>query len=120
MDKNKNLTLSGRLKRFTKIGGEMISLGAIEEALAKELIKRKLISSAQPALALCADEGESGKPKLILFTIFPIEKESVNEILIQSGFSNLVKISSVLRVEEIPLMATGKTNYRQLLISVSN
>lgn len=114
LDENKNLTLSGRLKRFTKIGGEMISLGAIEEALAKELISRKLISSDLPSIALCADETESGKPKLILYTIFPIEKESVNEILIRSGFSNLVKISSVQRVEEIPLMATGKTNYRQL------
>ena len=68
LDEENYLIISGRLKRFTKIGGEMISLGAIEEAINAELIRRKRISPDVPSLALCADEKESGKPQLILFT----------------------------------------------------
>ena len=44
----------------------------------------------------------------------PLEKEEVNQILIQAGFSRLIKISSVKKVSEIPLMGTGKTDYRRL------
>ena len=33
LDEEGNLIISGRIKRFTKVGGEMISLGGIEETL---------------------------------------------------------------------------------------
>ncbi len=114
IDSEGNLILSGRLKRFTKVGGEMISLGAIEEVLMRELLRRGQISSDLPSLAVCADEKNDGKPQLILFTTISIDRDAANEILIQSGFSRLIKISSVQKVDEIPLMGTGKTNYRQL------
>ena len=114
IDKDGALILSGRLKRFTKVGGEMISLGAVEEVLIKELLGRGEISADVPSLAICADERSSDKSQLILFAIFPIEKDEVNEILRKSGFSRIVKISMVKRIEAIPIMGTGKTNYRQL------
>lgn len=114
LDENGCLILSGRLKRFAKIGGEMISLGAIEETLAKHLIKVGRISPDIPSLAICADEKEEGKTRLVLFTTASLEKEEVNQILQQAGFSNLVKISSVKQVEGIPLMGAGKTDYRTL------
>lgn len=114
LDKDGVLILSGRLKRFTKIGGEMISLGAIEEVITKELLKSGKISVDVPSLALCSDERILGKPRLILFITIPFEEGAVNELLKEQGFSRLVKISKVVVVEEIPLMSTGKTNYRQL------
>jgi long-chain-fatty-acid--[acyl-carrier-protein] ligase len=116
LDEEDNLILSGRLKRFTKIGGEMISLGAIEEVLATELIKQGCISADLPSLAVCADERlDQGKqPQLVLFAIISLDKEFVNEILRQAGMSRLVKISVIEKVEEIPLLGTGKTNYRSL------
>ena len=113
-DKHHNLILSGRLKRFTKIGGEMISLGAIEEALSVELLRRKMISADTVNLAVCADEQVPEKPQLILFTIFAIEKDAVNEILRESGVSRLIKISQVYKIPEIPLLGIGKTDYRRL------
>ena len=61
LDQDECLILSGRMKRFTKIGGEMISLGAIEEALVKHLIQEKRISPDVPSLALCADERGRGE-----------------------------------------------------------
>lgn len=114
LDPDDTLSLSGRLKRFTKIGGEMISLGGIEEVITQALIKEKRISPDVPSIAICADEKEAGKPRLILFAIIPIEKEEANQILQQAGFSNLVKISSVKQIEAIPIMGAGKTDYRNL------
>ncbi len=114
LDEHGNLILSGRLKRFTKLGGEMISLGAIEEAVNKELTNQQRIAADAPAIAICADEKVLGKPQLVLFTTLAIEKELVNDILRRAGFSRLVKISSVRQVPEIPLMGTGKTDYRRL------
>jgi len=114
LDPEGNVILSDRLKRFTKVAGEMISLGAIEEVLVKELLRKGQISPDIPSLAICADERNIGKPQLVLFSTIPIDKESANEILFRSGFSRLLKISSVQKVDEIPVMGTGKTNYRQL------
>ena len=113
-DKNHNLILSGRLKRFTKIGGEMISLGAIEEVLSTEFLKRNMISSDVTNLAVCADEQVPEKAQLVLFTTFAIEKDAVNEILRQSGVSRIIKISQIYKIPEIPLLGVGKTDYRRL------
>lgn len=114
IEPDKSLILSGRLKRFTKLGGEMISLGAVEELIIKALLKQGRITSDLAAIAICADEREEGKPQLILFSTIDIDKEEANQILLESGFSNLVKISSVKKIEEIPLMGAGKTDYRKL------
>jgi long-chain-fatty-acid--[acyl-carrier-protein] ligase len=113
LDSEGYLVLSGRLKRFTKIGGEMISLGAVEETLISELIRRGKISADLPSLAVCADE-RSGKTELVVFTTISLTREEANEILKNSGLSRLIKISAVKKIEEIPLMGTGKTDYRKL------
>jgi long-chain-fatty-acid--[acyl-carrier-protein] ligase len=114
IEKNGCLVLSGRLKRFTKMGGEMISLGAVEQTLIKALIAKQKISPDIPSIAICADERVEGKARLILFTIISIDQEEVNRILQESGLSNLVKVSDVKKIEEIPIMGAGKTDYRTL------
>ncbi|MBI5272795.1 MAG: AMP-binding protein [Chlamydiia bacterium] len=114
LDPEGNLILSGRLKRFVKLGGEMISLSAIEESLAAALTISGRISADAPSLALCADERVEGRPQIILFSTVPLDREEIHQILKEAGFSRLIKISVVKKVNEIPLMGTGKTNYRQL------
>lgn len=114
LDEEKNIILSGRIKRFTKVAGEMISLGAVEETLVKILIEQGKISPDIPSLAVIADEKKEGQPQLIVFTTGSISREEANQILQAQGFSRLVKISAVKRIEEIPLMGTGKTDYRSL------
>jgi long-chain-fatty-acid--[acyl-carrier-protein] ligase len=109
LDAEGNLLLSGRLKRFIKLGGEMISLGAVEEALLQ-----KIPPQDQPAIAVCADERVEGKPQLVLFSTVPLSLSQANEQLKQASLSRLVKISLVIQVDEIPLMGNGKTDYRRL------
>lgn len=114
LEPDRSLILSGRLKRFIKVGGEMISMGAVEEVILKQLIKKGRITGDLPSIAVCAVEKEEGKTQLILFAIVDLDKEEANQLLQEGGFSNLVKISSVKRIDEIPLMGAGKTDYRTL------
>ncbi len=113
LDSEGSLILSGRLKRFIKIGGEMISLAAIEDALHKTL-GTKVQAQEGPILAVCAKEEAGEKTKIFVFTRFTATTEEVNRALKDAGFSNLVKVYKVQQLDDIPLMGTGKVNYRAL------
>ncbi len=116
LDNEGHLILSGRLKRFVKIGGEMVSLGGVEEELLR-LANEKKWSSGEvegPPLAVSVRERDSDKPQIVLFTNFPIAKEDVNTALNESGYSRIVKVAEVKQLDAIPLTGTGKTHYRLL------
>lgn len=116
LDEEGNLYLSGRLKRFVKIGGEMISLAGLEEELLR-LAKEKQwaqIKEDGPQLAVAVREKGSEKPLIILITTFEVDLEAVNLALKESGYGRLIKMAEVKRVKEIPLTGTGKTHYRLL------
>jgi long-chain-fatty-acid--[acyl-carrier-protein] ligase len=114
LDSNNNLIISGRIKRFSKVAGEMVSLGAIEDVVTDEILRRTNIHPEGPIVAVCAKEIEEGRPKLILFTTTSLTKNEANMILKEAGFSNLVKIAEVKKLEGIPLMGSGKIDYRYL------
>lgn len=120
LDESDTLILSGRLKRFTKIGGEMISLGAIEETLSQELHKTDSSLQEGPSVAATAIEKENGKSEIVIFTVSNLlTKESANDTLYKSGLSRLIKVSKVVKIDEIPMLGTGKTNYRALKEKIS-
>ncbi len=114
LDPDGFLILSGRLKRFIKIGGEMVSLAAIEDALQKTAGQKSGIKEEGPLLAVCAKEEAGEKTKIFVFTRFPTSIEELNRSLKEAGFSNLVKIFKVQQMAEIPLMGSGKIHYRAL------
>jgi len=115
IDEQGNLIISGRQKRFIKIGGEMISLAAIEDALLEAGHKKGWpISEERPSLAICAKEDPGAKPRIYLFTDFDVSLDEVNAALREKGFSNLSKVSEVKKLDEIPIMGSGKIYYRVL------
>ena len=110
LDKENNLWISGRLRRFVKVGGEMISLPAMEEALEKHLNTE----DEEQKSALSYLEREGDRPIICLFTVVNIEVEEANKILKKEGFSNLHKINHQIKLDEIPVLGTGKTDHRKL------
>lgn len=104
------LSLSGRLKRFVKIGGEMISLQAIEQILLSRLPEGHPL----PAVALKAKEEAGTKTTLHAFVTFPLSLEEANHLIKEAGLSNLARLTSVRPLKELPLLGTGKINYRGL------
>lgn len=114
LDSDGFLILSGRLKRFIKVGGEMISLAALEDALQKTIGQKAGLTEEGPVLAVCAKEEAGEKTKIFVFTRFSTSIEEVNRALKEAGFSNLVKVYKVQQLAEIPLMGSGKIHYRAL------
>lgn len=116
LDKEGNLILTGRLKRFIKIGAEMVSLGGLEEDLIATVNQLGWVpaKSEGPVLAVTAKGPESDKPQIVVFSTFEIDKEVLNRRLKESGQGRLVKIAKVVKMDEIPITGTGKIHYRHL------
>jgi len=110
IDEHGVLTFRGRLKRFVKLGGEMISLPAIEAVLQA---RYAFDTDEGPVLAVEATADEQ-HPELVLFTTHRIDRESANRCIRDAGLSGLHNIRRIIKLEEIPLLGTGKTDYRAL------
>jgi long-chain-fatty-acid--[acyl-carrier-protein] ligase len=105
------LTFCGRLKRFVKIGGEMIPLAAVEAALEAKCMSTD--GNQGPLLAVeCTPDEEH--PELVLFTTLDIDRETANRCLREAGLSPLHNIRRVVRLEALPVLGTGKADYRAL------
>ena len=109
-DKDKILTFCGRLKRFVKLGGEMISLPAIEHVLLPYYSSE---DDTSPVIAVEAVSHED-HPEIILFTTMTTDRNVVNRQIRESGLSPLHNIRKIIKVDSIPVLGTGKTDYRAL------
>ncbi len=107
-DKDGYLFITGRLKRFVKIAGEMISLPFIETILLEKYGNLELTT-----LALEAKE-EDGMVTIVAFTTLDLSVDECNEYIHTHGASNLVKIARIQKIDTIPVLGTGKTDYKQL------
>jgi acyl-[acyl-carrier-protein]-phospholipid O-acyltransferase/long-chain-fatty-acid--[acyl-carrier-protein] ligase len=101
----------GRLKRFAKISGEMVSLTAVEEALAGAFPQYGLRCQAAILSRPDPDKGEmliavTNEPKLGL--------EEIRAVLKSKGLPNLWVPREIKFVREIPKLGTGKVNHREL------
>ncbi len=116
LDDQNNLIFSGRLKRFVKIGGEMVSLIALEEELlsASRNLGWNDEEEDKAILAISVKDRESERPHFILYTTFKLSRELANKALKDAGFARIVKISEVKQIKEIPITGTGKVHYRRL------
>ncbi|HYW61105.1 MAG TPA: AMP-binding protein, partial [Xanthobacteraceae bacterium] len=98
------ITIRGRAKRFAKIGGEMVSLAAVE------MLASELWPDAISGVATVPDprKGE----RLILVTT---RKDPVRSDLIMfarsRGASEMMVPAEVLIVEKLPLLGSGKIDY---------
>ncbi|MBK9120276.1 MAG: AMP-binding protein [Phycisphaerales bacterium] len=104
------LTFRGRLKRFVKLGGEMVSLPAIESVLLEQYGRE---SDEGPTLAVEATPSEE-HAEIVLFTTQPLDRAEVNQRIRTAGLSALHNVNRVEWVETIPVLGTGKTDYRAL------
>jgi acyl-[acyl-carrier-protein]-phospholipid O-acyltransferase/long-chain-fatty-acid--[acyl-carrier-protein] ligase len=101
----------GRLKRFAKVSGEMVSLGAIEEALSGAFPQFGLRFAAAVLALHDASKGE----KLVLVTNDSrLTLEQVRDAIRAKGLSNLAVPREIRHMREIPLLGTGKVNHREL------
>jgi long-chain-fatty-acid--[acyl-carrier-protein] ligase len=103
------LYFRGRLKRFLKAGGEMTSLPALEEPFAR----RYPPIEGKPLVAVEGVETGSGC-HIVLFTTEALGLREANAILREGGFRGVMRLDQVCHLESIPVLGTGKTDYKVL------
>jgi long-chain-fatty-acid--[acyl-carrier-protein] ligase len=100
---------AGRLKRFLKAGGEMISLPALEEPLTAAFPP----GESGPQVAIEGVERADGR-RIVLFTTADITLPQANALLVQAGFRGIMRLDEVRRLDALPLLGTGKIDYKVL------
>jgi long-chain-fatty-acid--[acyl-carrier-protein] ligase len=114
LDRDGFIHFRGRLKRFLKAGGEMISLPALEEPFSRLYPP----TEDGPRVAVEGVETEGGR-KIVLFTTEPITLKEANALLQKEGFHGVMRLDEVRRLEKIPVLGTGKADYRTLRTMVA-
>ena len=107
IDEDGYITILDRAKRFAKIGGEMVSLSLTEQLAT-------LCDPEGAHASLCIFDDKRGEQIVLLSTHKGLTRKELAETAKQHGFTELALPKHILHVEEIPVMATGKVNYRQI------
>jgi acyl-[acyl-carrier-protein]-phospholipid O-acyltransferase/long-chain-fatty-acid--[acyl-carrier-protein] ligase len=108
VDEEGFIYLTGRLSRFSKIAGEMVPHGRVEEAVAACLEE-----GARVCVVAVADE-ERGEKLVALYEGSQVEP---SELAAALGGCELPKLwlpkrDALLRVKELPVLGTGKLDLR--------
>jgi long-chain-fatty-acid--[acyl-carrier-protein] ligase len=108
VDEDGYLFITGRLKRFIKIAGEMISLPFLEKILLEQY-------GGQEKQTIAVEGSDKTTPaQIVLFTTLPINLDEANNFLATNGVAPIARIKRIVEVDEIPVLGTGKTDYKVL------
>ena len=98
------VSIQGRAKRFAKIAGEMVSLGAVEE----------LALNAWPGerhAAITLPDPKKGEQVVLVSEFGQASRDDLLKAAKASGIAEIMVPKSVMAVDELPLLGSGKTDY---------
>jgi len=97
----------GRVKRFAKVAGEMVSLETVEQ------IANRAAPEGQHAASTQADP-QRGENILLFTTDVGLTRDSLQAAARELGSPELAVPRKIVVVMELPLLGTGKTDYVKL------
>jgi acyl-[acyl-carrier-protein]-phospholipid O-acyltransferase / long-chain-fatty-acid--[acyl-carrier-protein] ligase len=107
IDDDGYVRLVGRVKRFAKIAGEMVSLETVE--------KLAEVASPESLHAAIARPDENRGEVLVLFTQDPsLKRDQLQRVARDLGAPDIAVPRRVVAIERIPLLGNGKKNYPAL------
>lgn len=98
------LFIKGRIKRFAKVGGEMVSLALVEQAA----------SQAYPGVlhaAVSVPHAHRGEAVVLLTERDGAEAEAIRQEIRAMGLSDLHMPRKILSVSKVPVLGSGKIDY---------
>jgi len=104
IDREGFITIRGRAKRFAKIAGEMVSLGAVE----------MLVQSLWPEerhAAVAVPDKRRGERIVLVTTADDANAEELRQFGKKAGAAELMVPNDIIKVDEIPVLGSGKTDY---------
>ena len=99
------VTIRGRAKRFAKVGGEMVSLAAVEE------LAGRVWPDANHAVVTLPDE-RKGEQLVLVTTNAQANRSELSARAKSEGVGELNVPRSLVRVKTLPVLGTGKIDYR--------
>ncbi|PKL48669.1 MAG: hypothetical protein CVV39_04070 [Planctomycetes bacterium HGW-Planctomycetes-1] len=111
IDKDGFLKITGRLARFSKIGGEMVPHLAVEQVLLDGLGTGEQLV----AVTSVSDE-KKGEELVVLYVPQAGNAEKLRDIIAKSDLPNLwkPKAANYIKVESMPFLGTGKLDLAEL------
>ena len=109
IDENGFLTLIDRYSRFAKIGGEMVSLGSVEEKLVGILDKYEEIDFAVTSID---DEKKGEKIILLVSGVDESEIDTIKHMMIEHFENKLMMPHKIIIVDSIAKLGTGKKDFK--------
>jgi acyl-[acyl-carrier-protein]-phospholipid O-acyltransferase/long-chain-fatty-acid--[acyl-carrier-protein] ligase len=106
------VTIIGRVKRFAKIAGEMISLTMLETEISK------LWPLHQHAVISVAD-AKKGEQLVLVTTNLIATREEVVSYIKANGIGEIAIPKKILTLSKLPLLGSGKTDYTEVKEFVS-
>jgi acyl-[acyl-carrier-protein]-phospholipid O-acyltransferase/long-chain-fatty-acid--[acyl-carrier-protein] ligase len=104
IDKEGFIKILGRAKRFAKIGGEMVSLSAVEAMAAQ-------VWPAVLSIVVSLPDARKGE-RLVLMTAEPsLKREDFVRQVKSNGVSELSIPAEIMVVPAVPLLGSGKPDY---------
>ncbi len=103
-DEDGFVRIVGRVKRFAKVAGEMVSLESVE----------KMAVAASPAAAHAASaqvDTQRGEALVLFTTDAGLSRERLQTAAKQGGWPEIAVPRKILRVDSLPLLGTGKIDY---------
>ncbi|MDX1518952.1 MAG: AMP-binding protein, partial [Gammaproteobacteria bacterium] len=107
IDEQGYITIQGRAKRFAKIGGEMISLTAVEE------IAMQVWPGYNHAAVNLPDE-RKGEKIIVITDHEQATRKTFQEYVKQHKYSEMAIPKQILYTNEFPVLGTGKIDYPTL------
>jgi acyl-[acyl-carrier-protein]-phospholipid O-acyltransferase/long-chain-fatty-acid--[acyl-carrier-protein] ligase len=104
VDREGFITIRGRAKRFAKIAGEMISLGAVEMMV-------KAFWPEDNHAAVSVPDKKRGEKIVLITTADDVDPEALRRCGKQAGAAEIMVPADIIRVTEIPVLGSGKTDY---------
>jgi acyl-[acyl-carrier-protein]-phospholipid O-acyltransferase/long-chain-fatty-acid--[acyl-carrier-protein] ligase len=98
------LSIKGRAKRFAKVGGEMISLTALEEEI------ERLWPGVGHAVVTAEDE-RKGEQLILVTEKQDALRNELSSFLKETGYMEVSIPKKIIVVPKLPLLGSGKTNY---------
>jgi acyl-[acyl-carrier-protein]-phospholipid O-acyltransferase/long-chain-fatty-acid--[acyl-carrier-protein] ligase len=104
IDEDGFIAIRGRLKRFAKIGGEIVSLAVVENIAAA-------LWPENAHAAVAVPDGRKGEQVVLVTNAKEASRMDLVGWAQNHGVAEISIPRRVLAVEAIPLLATGKTDY---------
>jgi acyl-[acyl-carrier-protein]-phospholipid O-acyltransferase/long-chain-fatty-acid--[acyl-carrier-protein] ligase len=104
--------ITGRVSRFSKIGGEMVPHVRVEEAIQKILGVEE--EGHLKVLVTCVPDERKGERLVVVHTKLDMQPEEICRRLAADGLPNLwiPGTDSFMEVESIPVLGSGKTDLK--------